>query len=32
MRAAVGDGLLQWGRVQWAITLGLAPLLLVWFQ
>ena len=27
-----GDSLLQWGRVQWAITLGLAPLLLVWFQ
>ncbi|MEK7436542.1 MAG: DNA internalization-related competence protein ComEC/Rec2 [Pseudomonadota bacterium] len=25
-------GLLQWGRVQWAITLALAPLLLVWFQ
>ncbi len=24
--------LLQWGRVQWAITLALAPLLLVWFQ
>ncbi len=23
---------LQWGRVQWAITLGLAPLLLVLFQ
>lgn len=25
-------GLLQWGRIQWAITLALAPLLLVWFQ
>ncbi|MFH1603735.1 MAG: DNA internalization-related competence protein ComEC/Rec2 [Pseudomonadota bacterium] len=25
-------GLLRWGRVQWAITLALAPLLLVWFQ
>lgn len=25
-------GLAQWGRVQWAITLALAPLLLVWFQ
>jgi competence protein ComEC len=23
---------MQWGRVQWAITLALAPLLLVWFQ
>ncbi len=22
----------QWGRVQWAVTLALAPLLLVWFQ
>ena len=29
---AHGHGLLQWGRVQWAITLALAPLLLVWFQ
>jgi len=27
-----GHGLVQWGRVQWAITLALAPLLLVWFQ
>lgn len=30
--AALGRGILQWGRVQWAITLALAPLLLVWFQ
>ena len=29
---AHGEGLLQWGRVQWAITFALAPLLLVWFQ
>ena len=29
---ALGARLLQWGRVQWAITLALAPLLLVWFQ
>ena len=29
---AFGAGLAQWGRVQWAITLALAPLLLVWFQ
>ena len=29
---AHGEGLLQWGRIQWAITLALAPLLLVWFQ
>jgi competence protein ComEC len=29
---APGHGLVEWGRVQWAITLGLAPLLLVWFQ
>jgi len=29
---APGQGLVQWGRVQWAITLALAPLLLVWFQ
>ena len=29
---ATGQSLVQWGRVQWAITLGLAPLLLVWFQ
>ena len=27
-----GDSLVQWGRVQWAITLALAPLLLIWFQ
>jgi len=27
-----GHWALQWGRVQWAITLGLAPLLLVLFQ
>jgi competence protein ComEC len=29
---APAQGLLQWGRIQWAITLALAPLLLVWFQ
>ena len=29
---ALGHGIMQWGRVQWAITLALAPLLLVWFQ
>ncbi|OGA33057.1 MAG: DNA internalization-related competence protein ComEC/Rec2 [Betaproteobacteria bacterium RIFCSPLOWO2_12_FULL_64_23] len=29
---ALGNSLVQWGRVQWAITLALAPLLLVWFQ
>ena len=29
---ALGQSLVQWGRVQWAITLALAPLLLVWFQ
>ncbi len=29
---ALGHSVLQWGRVQWAITLALAPLLLVWFQ
>ena len=29
---APGQSLVQWGRVQWAITLALAPLLLVWFQ
>jgi len=28
----LGNSLVQWGRVQWAITLALAPLLLVWFQ
>jgi competence protein ComEC len=27
-----GPWALQWGRVQWAITIGLAPLLLVLFQ
>jgi competence protein ComEC len=31
-RAALGRSIAQWGRVQWAITLALAPLLLVWFQ
>ena len=30
--AAPSHGLLQWGRVQWAVTVALAPLLLVWFQ
>jgi competence protein ComEC len=29
---ALTHDLIQWGRVQWAITLALAPLLLVWFQ
>jgi len=29
---APGQSLVQWGRIQWAITLALAPLLLVWFQ
>ena len=29
---APGASLVQWGRIQWAITLALAPLLLVWFQ
>ncbi len=29
---ALGRSVLQWGRVQWAITLALAPLLLIWFQ
>ena len=29
---APGHSLVQWGRIQWAITLALAPLLLVWFQ
>ena len=28
----LGHGLVQWGRIQWAITVALAPLLLVWFQ
>ena len=28
----LGHRLVQWGRIQWAITLALAPLLLVWFQ
>jgi competence protein ComEC len=31
-RLRPGHGVVEWGRVQWAITLGLAPLLLVWFQ
>jgi competence protein ComEC len=31
-RPAPGQSLVEWGRVQWAITLALAPLLLVWFQ
>lgn len=31
-RPAPADSLVEWGRVQWAITLALAPLLLVWFQ
>jgi competence protein ComEC len=31
-RLRPGHSLVQWGRVQWAITLALAPLLLVWFQ
>jgi len=31
-KLAPGHGLRQWGRIQWAITLALAPLLLVWFQ
>ncbi|TAK68353.1 MAG: DNA internalization-related competence protein ComEC/Rec2 [Betaproteobacteria bacterium] len=29
---ALRQRLVQWGCVQWAITLALAPLLLVWFQ
>jgi competence protein ComEC len=29
---AYRDSVVQWGRVQWAITLALGPLLLVWFQ
>ena len=29
---ALRHSLVQWGRVQWAVTLALAPLLLVWFQ
>jgi competence protein ComEC len=29
---ALGARLMLWGRMQWAITLALAPLLLVWFQ
>ncbi|MBE0615707.1 MAG: DNA internalization-related competence protein ComEC/Rec2 [Burkholderiales bacterium] len=28
----IAGSVVQWGRVQWAITLALAPLLLVWFQ
>jgi competence protein ComEC len=31
-RTAKGHWLAQWGRVQWAVTVGLAPLLLVLFQ
>jgi len=31
-RTASPHWLAQWGRVQWAVTLGLAPLLLVLFQ
>jgi len=31
-RLAAGNWLVQWGRVQWAVTLGLAPLLLALFQ
>ena len=31
-RGAPAHWLVQWGRVQWAVTLGLAPLLLVLFQ
>ncbi len=31
-RLRPGRSLVQWGRIQWAITLALAPLLLVWFQ
>ena len=32
LRVALANSLIQWGRVQWAITLALAPLLLIWFQ
>jgi competence protein ComEC len=31
-RVAQPHWLVQWGRVQWAVTIGLAPLLLVLFQ
>jgi competence protein ComEC len=31
-RTAPAHWLVQWGRVQWAVTVGLAPLLLVLFQ
>src|SRR5450830_565823 len=31
-RLRPGHSLVQWGRIQWAITLALGPLLLVWFQ
>ena len=31
-RTAPAHWLVQWGRVQWAVTLGLAPLLLVLFR
>ena len=31
-RTAPAHWLMQWGRVQWAVTLGLAPLLLVLFR
>jgi competence protein ComEC len=31
-RTATAHWLAQWGRVQWAVTVGLAPLLLVLFQ
>jgi competence protein ComEC len=31
-RLRPGHSLVEWGRIQWAITLALAPLLLVWFQ
>ena len=31
-RTARPNGLAQWGRVQWAVTVGLVPLLLVIFQ
>jgi competence protein ComEC len=31
-RLRPGHSLVEWGRIQWAITLALGPLLLVWFQ
>jgi competence protein ComEC len=31
-RTATAHWLVQWGKVQWAVTVGLAPLLLVLFQ